>query len=77
MKVEVVTDDANSSAVISDFGRRRGSIQDITTRSNNRVIICLLSLVFFIFTIIEPYFSFLGSKCTSSFSKFTGVFKRP
>lgn len=41
MKVEVVTDDANSSAVISDFGRRRGSVQDITTRSNNRVINCL------------------------------------
>lgn len=38
MNVEVVTDDINSSTVLSDFGRRRGSIQDITTRSNNRVI---------------------------------------
>lgn len=37
MSVEVVTDDNNSSAVLSDFGRRRGSIQDITTRSNSRV----------------------------------------
>lgn len=37
MSIEVVTDDNNSSSVISDFGRRRGFTQDITTRSNNRV----------------------------------------
>lgn len=38
MSVEVVTDENNSSMVLSDFGRRRGSIKDITIRSNNRVI---------------------------------------
>ncbi|XP_050543256.1 ribosome-releasing factor 2, mitochondrial [Daktulosphaira vitifoliae] len=38
MSVEVVTDEQNSSVVLSDFGRRRGSIQDIIIRSNNRVI---------------------------------------
>jgi len=44
MNVEVVTDDMNSSAILSDFGRRRGSIQEITTRSNNRVINALVPL---------------------------------
>lgn len=38
MSVEVVTDDDHSSSVLSDFGRRRGSIQEISTRSNYRVI---------------------------------------
>lgn len=37
MNVEVVTDNNNSSSVLSDFGRRRGNIQNITTRSNNLV----------------------------------------
>ncbi|XP_060834486.1 ribosome-releasing factor 2, mitochondrial [Rhopalosiphum padi] len=44
MNVEVVTDDDHSSAVLSDFGRRRGSIQDISTRSNYRVINALVPL---------------------------------
>ncbi|XP_050420605.1 ribosome-releasing factor 2, mitochondrial [Adelges cooleyi] len=44
MNVEVVTDEENSSIVISDFGRRRGSIQDITNRSNNRVVTALVPL---------------------------------
>jgi len=38
MNVEVVTGDMNSSAVLSDIGRKRRSVQDITTRSNNRVM---------------------------------------
>lgn len=37
MNVEVVTDENNSSLVLSDFGRRRATIQNITTRSNNLV----------------------------------------
>lgn len=44
MNVEVVTDDDHSSSVLSDFGRRRGSIQDISTRSNYRVINALVPL---------------------------------
>lgn len=51
MNVEVVTDDDHSSAVLSDFGRRRGSIQDISTRSNYRVIhyvmYIILSIIYF------------------------------
>lgn len=44
MNVEVVTDDDNSSSVLSDFGRRRGLIQEITTRSNNRVFNFMISV---------------------------------
>ncbi|XP_025415341.1 ribosome-releasing factor 2, mitochondrial isoform X2 [Sipha flava] len=44
MSVEVVTDNNNSSMVLSDFGRRRGCIKDITIRSNNRVINALVPL---------------------------------
>jgi len=51
MNVEVVTDDDHSSAVLSDFGRRRSSIQDISTRSNYRVIhnimYIILSIIYF------------------------------
>lgn len=43
MNIEVVTDDNNSSAVLSDFGRRRGCTQEITSRSNNRVIFTVLN----------------------------------
>lgn len=74
MDVEVVTDDNYSSAVLNDLGRRRGSIQNITTRSNNRVLqYCCYYFVYYLLQL--DLFVLLGCKGISSSCRFIRLLK--